>query len=61
MISRYLTLSKIPVNQMTLFSEIQTLVVFLTKTVDSNLPSVSGKVRIFRFFNLKFEIETREI
>ena len=61
MISRYLTLSKIPVNQMTLFSEIQTLVVFLTKTVDSNLPSVSGKVRIFRFFNLKLEIETREI
>ena len=41
MISRYLTLSRIPVNQMTLFSEIQTLIVYLAKVVDSDLPSVS--------------------
>ena len=49
MISRYLTLSKIPVNQMTLFFEIQTSIVFLAKTVDSYVPFVSGKVRIFYF------------
>ena len=33
MISRYLTLSGIPVNQMTLFTEIQTLIIYLAENV----------------------------
>ena len=44
MISRYLTLSGIPVNQMTLFTEIQTLIIYLAENVGSfGLPSVAGK------------------
>ena len=42
MISRYLLLSKIAVNQMTLFSEIGTLIGSLAQYVDVGLPSVSG-------------------
>ena len=44
MISRYLTLTGIPVNQMTLFTEIQTLIIYLAENVGSlGLPSVAGK------------------
>ena len=44
MISRYLTLSGIPVNQMTLFTEIQTLIIYLAENVESfGWPSVAGK------------------
>ena len=44
MISRYLTLSGISVNQMTLFTEIQTLIIYLAENVGCfGLPSVAGK------------------
>ena len=44
MISRYLTLSGVPVDQMTLFTEIQTLIINLAENVGSfELPSVAGK------------------
>ena len=42
MISRYLILSKIPVNKMTLWSEIEKLIESLGNYVELGLPSVSG-------------------
>ena len=56
MISRYRTLSKISVNQMTLFSEIETLTDSLAKYVDFGLVSVSGNVLNSRFLLFLIEI-----
>ena len=56
MISRYLMLSKISVNQMTLFTEIETLIGSLAQYVDSGLRSVSGNDLNSRFLLFLIEI-----
>ena len=56
MISRYLILSKISVNQMTLFSEIEKLTDSLAEYVDRGLASVSGNVLNSRFLLFLIEI-----
>ena len=49
MISRYLILSKMPVNKTTLCSEIETLIGFFGEYVNFGLPYVSGNGWISRF------------
>ena len=56
MISRYLILSQISLNQMTLFTEIETLIGSLAEYVDSGLASVSGNVLNSRFLLFLIEI-----